>query len=91
MAISYWVPTLMTVSDWQAEGEAQHEALAALARGLLGLAKTDAMTICEDLGLQVRVIDWDLSRGPFALMPNYVGNRVTDWVKDGTVTNTEPG
>lgn len=79
------------VEEWQREGERHYAALVDFARGLIGRSKAEAARLCEELGLTVRMVDWDLIKGPVALTQEYREDRVTVFVKNGVVTETEPG
>ncbi len=72
---------------WQAE----EDALDALASGLVGLPKEDARQMCDDLGLRLRLVDWDVIKGRFALTSDYRSDRITAEARNGVITKAEGG
>lgn len=53
----------MDAEEQQRQGQQAHEALEELASALVGMLITDARELCHDLGLNFRVIDWDVIKG----------------------------
>jgi hypothetical protein len=65
----------------------------AAAPSLVGLPKADAERRAADLGLRVRMVDWDEpgGTGRVALTADLRIDRVTVHVRNGVVTQADPG
>ena len=70
----------------------QWDATQAAAPSFLGMAKADAERRGTELGLQLRLLDWDeLGDEPVALTSDLRTDRLTLHVRNGVVTQSEPG
>ena len=67
------------------------EANKPVAAGLVGLPKSQALQRLTDLGLVVRLVDWDEIKGGVLLTSDLRADRVTVHVREGVVTEAEAG
>jgi hypothetical protein len=68
------------------------EATRAAAPALLGLTKEDAQRRAAELGLHLRLLDWDELRGEsVALTADLRLDRLTVHVRGGVVVQSDPG
>lgn len=75
------------MTDWEAEAHA----LEHLASGLIGLPKDEARRLCADLGLHLRLVDWDEVKGLVGLSSDYRSDRITAEARSGVITKAEAG
>ncbi len=74
------------------ERERAWEATQAAALAFMGLAKADAQHRASELGLQLRLLDWDELRGEaVALTTDLRVDRLTLHIRSGVVTQSDPG
>lgn len=75
------------------EHERLWQATQAFAPTFVGLARPDAERQAADLGLSLRVVDWDElgNDGRVALTADLRADRLTLHVRNGVVTQSDPG